>query len=462
MTDTAAGAVLVHSTKSRPDLPQVRGPTPEVDASTLLDTYETIGYQATNVHRAMCIARKMLQPQKKSKIFTVQNEQFVEVPPAEEDAEALVYSNLFLGVTANAMGTGCRDAVRFLVKHGVKPRVFDPAGLPLQEDEQDRLRQLWSPDIMECRQAALAEAFPSLHANEKDRAQCPLPYRSFLSAVVLSGGGPEHDIRRLCADIEGPPHGYRLTHYASEPPSATEGETNEREEAQKGKFGNVSYGGAKNGLFDSFMAKLSEKLVSRQATLQAQHRQKPGTVCSWAVSPAEVWCLAGLWMKELLVQCRPPTTEEAAWRSLVTAHVGHSVLYWAALQGVPVYGPSLADGDLADYLLRGSGRLQLDLVRDIHSLNKFAMQSLHSSIIVCGGGVVKHHLCNANLMRNGADLSIFINNGMEFDGSDGGAKPEEALSWGKIRIDGEYVKLYSEISVVLPLLVAKGVCARHP
>ena len=55
-------------------------------------------------------------------------------------------------------------------------------------------------------------------------------------------------------------------------------------------------------------------------------------------------------------------------------------------------------------------------------------------MIILGGGVVKHHICNANLMRNGADFSVFINTGQEFDGSDSGARPDEAISWGKIKV----------------------------
>ena len=33
------------------------------------------------------------------------------------------------------------------------------------------------------------------------------------------------------------------------------------------------------------------------------------------------------------------------------------------------------------------------------------------SRLILGGGVIKHHVCNANLMRNGADFSVFINTG---------------------------------------------------
>lgn len=94
-------------------------------------------------------------------------------------------------------------------------------------------------------------------------------------------------------------------------------------------------------------------------------------------------------------------------------------------------------------------------MRDIHSINKMAMTAGRTGVLICGGGVVKHHICNANLMRNGSDYTIFMNNGQEFDGSDAGAKPEEALSWGKIRIDGEHVKVYGEVTTVFPLLVGE-------
>lgn len=55
-------------------------------------------------------------------------------------------------------------------------------------------------------------------------------------------------------------------------------------------------------------------------------------------------------------------------------------------------------------------------------------------------GLPKHHICNANLMRNGADFAVYVNTAQEFDGSDSGARPDEAVSWGKIRADAKPVK----------------------
>ena len=58
-------------------------------------------------------------------------------------------------------------------------------------------------------------------------------------------------------------------------------------------------------------------------------------------------------------------------------------------------------------------------------------------------------------MRNGANHTVFINTGQEFDGSDSGARPDEAVSWGKIRLGTKAVKVYADASLVFPLIVAE-------
>ena len=39
----------------------------------------------------------------------------------------------------------------------------------------------------------------------------------------------------------------------------------------------------------------------------------------------------------------------------------------------------------------------------------------------CAAGLPKHHIYNANLMKNGADFAVNINTAQEFDGCDSGA-----------------------------------------
>jgi len=59
-------------------------------------------------------------------------------------------------------------------------------------------------------------------------------------------------------------------------------------------------------------------------------------------------------------------------------------------------------------------------------------------------------------MRNGADFSVLINTAQEFDGSDSGARPDEAISWGKIAIGALSVKVYCEASIVLPIIIGES------
>ncbi|RGB29854.1 deoxyhypusine synthase [Rhizophagus diaphanus] len=135
-----------------------------------------------------------------------------------------------------------------------------------------------------------------------------------------------------------------------------------------------------------------------------------------------------------------------------------SIYYWAYKNNIPVYCPALTDGSLGDMIyfhtFKNPG-LVIDIVSDIKSINQQAVFAKKTGVIILGGGIVKHHICNANLMRNGADYAVYINTGQEFDGSDSGARPDEAVSWGKIRMNAEHIKVYADATIVFPLIVAE-------
>lgn len=125
---------------------------------------------------------------------------------------------------------------------------------------------------------------------------------------------------------------------------------------------------------------------------------------------------------------------------------------------IPVYCPALTDGSVGDMIFFHSYKREgfvLDIAQDIRGVNEAALTAKKSGMIILGGGLVKHHVCNANLMRNGADWAVFVNTGQEFDGSDSGARPDEAISWGKIKMGSHPVKVYADATLVFPLLVAQ-------
>ena len=86
-------------------------------------------------------------------------------------------------------------------------------------------------------------------------------------------------------------------------------------------------------------------------------------------------------------------------------------------------------------------QLNIDIVQDIRRLNDMSVKAKQVGMIILGGGIIKHHIANACLMRNGAESAVYINTAQEFDGSDAGARPDEAVSWGKIKIGADSVKV---------------------
>jgi deoxyhypusine synthase len=85
----------------------------------------------------------------------------------------------------------------------------------------------------------------------------------------------------------------------------------------------------------------------------------------------------------------------------------------------------------------------LEIFIDVRLMNA---ETIHATprktgIIILGGGLPKHHICNANMLRNGADYAVYVNTAQEFDGSDSGARPDEAVSWGKIKSSAKTVKV---------------------
>ncbi|KAG7193999.1 Deoxyhypusine synthase [Scheffersomyces spartinae] len=144
-----------------------------------------------------------------------------------------------------------------------------------------------------------------------------------------------------------------------------------------------------------------------------------------------------------------------------------SVLYWCHKNQIPVFSPALTDGSIGDMLFfhtfkASPQQLRLDIVADIRKINSMSMEASHAGMIILGGGLIKHHICNACLMRNGADFAVYINTGQEFDGSDAGARTDEAVSWGKIKADAQQVKVYADVSVVFPLIVAATFASSRP
>jgi len=135
-----------------------------------------------------------------------------------------------------------------------------------------------------------------------------------------------------------------------------------------------------------------------------------------------------------------------------------SIYYWAQKNNIPVFCPAITDGSLGDmiYFFKFKNpNFKVDITDDIVKINESVFEKEKTGIIILGAGIVKHHICNANMFRNGADYVVYINNTQEFDASDAGASPDEAVSWGKITTNARAVKVFGDATILFPIIVGK-------
>ncbi len=152
------------------------------------------------------------------------------------------------------------------------------------------------------------------------------------------------------------------------------------------------------------------------------------------------------------------TPSELIWELGKAIDNEKSIYYHCYKNRIPVFCPAITDGSIGDMIYFFKSKhpdFKIDVAEDIWKMNNTTLGLKKSGIIILGGGFIKHHICNANMFRNGADYAVYINTIPEYDGSDSGALPEEAVSWGKILPKAKRVKVYAEASLVFPLIVAE-------
>ncbi|MEK6888090.1 MAG: deoxyhypusine synthase, partial [Candidatus Aenigmatarchaeota archaeon] len=134
-----------------------------------------------------------------------------------------------------------------------------------------------------------------------------------------------------------------------------------------------------------------------------------------------------------------------------------SVLYWAAKNNIPVFCPGITDGSMGDMIFffkSENPEFKVDVSDDVHRIIDMVMDSGKTGAIILGGSLPKHHIMNANGVLDDLKYAIYINTATEGDGSDSGALPEEAKSWGKADYDADCVKVSMDATIAFPLFVA--------
>ena len=132
-----------------------------------------------------------------------------------------------------------------------------------------------------------------------------------------------------------------------------------------------------------------------------------------------------------------------------------SILYWAAKNSIPVYVPGITDGAVGyqTWLFSQDHDFKLNLLKDSGELSEIVFNAKRSGALLIGGGISKHHTLWWNQFKDGLDYAVYISTADEWDGSLSGARPREAVSWGKISEKAKTMMIEGDASLILPLMV---------
>jgi deoxyhypusine synthase len=131
-----------------------------------------------------------------------------------------------------------------------------------------------------------------------------------------------------------------------------------------------------------------------------------------------------------------------------------SILYWAAKNDIPVYVPGITDGAVGyqTWLFSQDHEFRLNLLKDSGALNNIVFDAKKSGALIVGGGISKHHTIWWNQFKDGLDYVVYVSTADEWDGSLSGARPREAVSWGKISEKARRIMVEGDASVILPVM----------
>lgn len=133
-----------------------------------------------------------------------------------------------------------------------------------------------------------------------------------------------------------------------------------------------------------------------------------------------------------------------------------SILKRASEHGVPVFSPGLLDSMMGLHLWTYNQlkKFEIDPVVDLNQLSNIIFDAERVGVIILGGGLPKHHILGASILREGVDAAVQVTLDRPEGGSFSGAPLEESISWKKVKTRGELATVVGDATIVFPIMVA--------
>lgn len=133
----------------------------------------------------------------------------------------------------------------------------------------------------------------------------------------------------------------------------------------------------------------------------------------------------------------------------------NSFLRAAYKNDVPVFSPGVTDSmlGLQMWMFSQDNTLVLNVLKDMPHLSDIVFNGNKTGGIFLGGGLPKHYIMGANLLREGLDTALQITLDRPEGGALSGARLEEGVSWGKVKGSGKKATIIGDATMLFPLMV---------
>lgn len=135
----------------------------------------------------------------------------------------------------------------------------------------------------------------------------------------------------------------------------------------------------------------------------------------------------------------------------------NSILKKCWKKKIPVFCPGIADSGIGlmvwGRLSSGKyGKTNIDVFADMNEIIDIAWTSKKSGVIYVGGGLPKNFIQQSLQFSKGATYGIQITTDNPQPGGSSGAPLKEGISWGKMNPNADFVDVFCDATIALPLI----------
>jgi deoxyhypusine synthase len=137
---------------------------------------------------------------------------------------------------------------------------------------------------------------------------------------------------------------------------------------------------------------------------------------------------------------------------------GEGILKKCYEKKIPIFCPGIADSGIGLMIwgrfAEGREKTNIDVFADMNDIIDFSWKAERTGVIYIGGGLPKNFIQQALQFSKGSDYGIQITTDRAEPGGSSGAPLKEGISWGKMKKDANFVDVFCDATIALPLIYA--------